>query len=751
MSRIGWEYPEEQESDYDQDRGLRERVFFLRLFIIGIFAILLFRVYQLQQLQQDDWRAQSTENSLANLSLDAPRGVIYDRNGEILADNLPSFDVAAVPAFLPDNSSERLAVYQLLSELTSVPITNTVEQEQLRLSADPNEIGIYNQLTELYNESLSEALDEGGVVPILPKSITDTVRENSFAQYIPAVITNNVPITVAYNVEMNVPYLPGIQVLETPLRTYPSGEYTSKIIGYMGPLPDRTYLDIGYDSDDRVGLAGLESSLEDILSGEKGQRRIEVDWSGRERRQIGVATPAQPGQNVHLTIDLELQIQTHKILQGWLDLREQTPERDLITGALNDIEAKQGAVVALNPNTGEILAMVSLPTFDNNRFATEIPVDYYLGLLRDDYTPLLNHAIGGAYPPGSVYKLVTAAGALQAGVVSPDLLLNAPGSIDIRNRFAPEEPGRAQTFVCWIDRLGGEHGRMNVWGGLANSCDIYFYKINGGFHQDGEDIDGLGANRLREMSLQFGMGRLQGIELPAEAPGLIPNPAWKSRFRGESWSTGDDYNMAIGQGDVLATPLQIAQMAAVVANGGFLYQPTVVHHITDQQGNVTQPFMPQVLNAVDIDREYLDIIAESMFLVTQPPGVHPQLDQGGTAADLFWLDEYGILSAGKTGTAEYCDNIAIKRGWCRADQERVILPTHAWYVGYAPYENPEIVVAAFMFNGNEGSAWAAPVVRDVMAAYFEVGQFAPGNDPFTPVFVPDNRRRTFDTEIIGSE
>ncbi len=744
MSRIGWDYPEETEESYEANSNLRARLFFARLFMLGVFSIFLGRIYLLQQEDNSPWRPQAAENSLADLSVDAPRGIITDRNGTILADNLPSFDIAIVPAFLPEDDQEREAVYARLSDLTGVPITNTVAQEEIRLQADPYEIGIYSQLAELYNESLEDVLDEGGVTPILQNSIAGTVETFSFAPFLPAVITDNVSIDIAYSVELNTPFLPGVQVLERPLRDYPTGEYTAKIIGYMGPLPDQSFRDLGYEADDRVGLAGLESSAEDTLSGNKGRRTIEVDFSGRERRQIGVAQPATAGQNIHLTIDVELQQQVHKILQGWLNLREQTPERDLITGELSDVEARQGAVVVLDPNTGEILSMVSLPTFDNNRFAREIPVDYYLGLLRDDYTPLLDHAIGGAYPPGSVYKIITASGALQDGVVSPGRLLQAPGSIEIRNRFAPEDPGRAQTFVCWINQAGGEHGLMNVWGGLANSCDIYFYKINGGYHQDGEDIDGLGANRLREYSLQFGMGRLQGIELPAESAGLIPNPAWKRRFRGEAWSTGDDYNMAIGQGDVLATPLQVAQMAAVIANGGFLYKPQIIHHATNQAGEIIQDFEPEVLTAVNVDREFLDIVAESMYLVTQPPESHPQISGGGTAASVPWLEEYGINVAGKTGSAEYCDNIALKRRWCRADQTKVILPTHAWYVGYAPYEDPEIVVAAFVYNGGEGSTWAAPIVRDVMSAYFEVGQFAPDASPFDPFFVPNNEFRIFE-------
>jgi penicillin-binding protein 2 len=250
--------------------------------------------------------------------------------------------------------------------------------------------------------------------------------------------------------------------------------------------------------------------------------------------------------------------------------------------------------------------------------------------------------------------------------------------------------------------------------GISNSCDVYFYKISGGFNQDGEVVDGLGVDRMHEYADQFGFGRVQGIELPLEAPGNNPSQAWKRQTQGEPWSTGDDYNMGIGQGFVTSTPLQVAQMAAIIANGGFLYRPTIIHHITDENGNIVQPFQPEVLNSVNVDREWIDVVAEGLRLVNQ---------EGGTGTSYTdWLDDFGVSTAGKTGTAEYCDNIAIKRRWCKEGQ---ILPTHSWYVAYAPFENPEIVIACFIFNGGEGSEWAAPVVRELMAAYFQVDAYAP--------------------------
>lgn len=770
MSRIGWERVEDlqEQAEFESESGFRGRLFFLRLMVVLIFGFLLGYVVFLQQTQGRDLAAQAADRQFATLTTDAPRGEIFDRNGLPLAENLPSYDVTIVPAFLPTDSAERTAVYERLSLLTGIPVTNTIQQEALVETADPEQISVASRLAELYGANQAETLDNSGVVENLPDSIAEIVQTYSYAQYVPAIVAT-VPYTTARAVEQESVFMPGVQVAPKPVRDYPTGEFTSHLIGFMGPLPDQSYRERGYEADDRVGLFGIESSLENQLSGIKGERTIEVDSTGRLQRQIGLATDPIPGRNLTLTLDYDLQIKATNILREFMARRRNFPP--------DPREIEQGVVVALNPKTGEILAMVNEPTFDNNRFATEIDVQYYLSLERNDYRPLLNNAIGGQYPPGSVYKLVTGAAALQEGIVSAGRRLDTPGSIVIPNRFAPNDPGRAQRFVCWIwntfqqEDDGSfsrrEHDSMNMYEAMSNSCDIYFYKVAGGFDQDTEDrgrerVETLGIDRLNDYAAQFGFGRVQGIELPAEAPGNNPSRAWKSATYGEPWSTGDDYNTSIGQGFVTATPLQIAQMAAVVANGGFLFRPTIVHHMTDADGNVVVTdtdgreilarqsldgsvslqdtdgnpidlseinktiafdasgnyvLQPDLLNVVNVDRRHLDVVAEGMRLTNL---------EGGTAGGLAWDENmtFGTINgdvvvevAGKTGTAEYCDNIAIRRDWC-ADEPDEIQPTHAWYVAYAPYEDPEIVVVAFMFNAGEGSEWAAPVVRGVMQAYF---------------------------------
>lgn len=768
MSRMGWERIEELEEQENEDIGIRGRLYFLRIVMVLILSGLLFRVYYLQQTKGEDLLAQAQDNQLAVLTTDAPRGVMFDRNGKPIAINLPSYNVTITPAFLPDDAAERQAVFQRLSVLTGVPVTNTVRQQELIAQASPELVNAYSRLAQIYGADVQDTLDQAGLVEQLPQSIEGIWRENSFAQYIPAVITANVPVTLAYTIEQESIFLPGVRVLQKPLRDYPSGELTSHIIGFMGPIPNQGWIEeLGYERDDRVGWSGLESSMEIELAGVKGHRQIVQDGTGREVRQVGQAVEPQAGLNMHMTLDLDLQRKASEILAQYMEQDRRTVRVDEITGKRSYPEIEQAVVVALNPKTGEVLAMVNYPTFDNNRFSSEVPVDYYLGLARSDYTPLVNHAISGTYPPGSTFKLVPAAGAMQEGLISPSRLIQDPGQIVIKNRFAPNDPGRSQTFVCW-KRDG--HGLMNMVLGIANSCDVYFYKITGGFDQDGEYVEGLTVDGIAKYGHQFGFGRVQGIELPLEAKGnLPPNKDWKAQVYGEPWSTGDDYNLGIGQGFMTATPLQVAQMTAVIANGGFLYRPRVIHHMTDEDGNVVlvnadsqivarahqgpdgktimtdaagnplnDPtlnvefdangdviFQPEVIDSLDVNREYIDVIAEGMHEVNKLEVSEESRKYGTGATYVDWLDPFGILTAGKTGTSEYCDNIAIKRGWCRFEK-MAIQPTHAFYVGYAPYDDPEIVVAVFIFNGGEGSQWAAPVACHVMAAYFGVGQYAEG-------------------------
>ena len=766
MSSSGWKAPEERDPEIQQIPGIGARLLFMRVGIILVLALLVYRVYSIQQTKGPDLTLRAKDNQIATLTTAPSRGVIVDRYGKPLAINKPSFNVTIIPAFLPDDEDEQQGVFEQLSALTHVPVTNTVNQELQIVSANPELVSTYTRLAEIYGASVEETLDAAGVVEQQPDSIEGIVNEHSFAPYVPAVITTGVSITVAYQIEQQSIFLPGVRVLPEPLREYPSGEYTAHLIGYMGPVPNQNWItELGYERDDRVGWAGLESSMEIELAGQKGERQIEQDWTGREVRQIGEEISPQAGLNLHLTLDLRLQEITADVLAQFMEANSLAVRTDNVTGEQSFPEIEQAAVVALNPKTGEVLAMVNFPTFDNNRFQTEVPVEYYLGLARNEYTPLVNHAISGTYPPGSTFKLVPASAALQEGVVSAERYLFDPGTIEIPNRFAPNDPGRVQEFVCWNP---AGHGAMNMRLGIANSCDVYFYKISGGFDQDGEFVEGLTVDRIDVYGHQFGYGRVQGIELPLEAEGNLPTRAWKRQTQGEPWSTGDDYNLGIGQGFMTATPLQQAQMVSVIANGGFLYRPSIIHHMTDAEGNIVlvddksqiiarahqdrngqvvvtdaagNPidntfgiqfdaagnyiFQGEVIDTLAVDPQYIQVVADGMEMVNNRMS-DTEYFTGATYVDWDALEAQIGATAGKTGTAEYCDNIAIGHGWCRFEDiaQRRILPTHAWYVGYAPIDDPQIAVAVFVFNGGEGSQWAAPVACHVMAAYFGAGQYA---------------------------
>ncbi|MBN1315168.1 MAG: hypothetical protein JXA42_06865, partial [Anaerolineales bacterium] len=549
------------------------RLFVFYLVILATLAIFAYRIIYLQATQGTDYQTMANDNRFRIIRTDAPRGIIVDRNGEPLVNNIPSYNVTIIPAYVPDDmdeveniaDSEEWQVYSLLSQLTDVPITTTVNLELSYRSRLAFQGPGVHDLSVASPRSL---------VPLETVGISETVKQAStFQPYEPVIIKANVDRELAQRIEELRPWLPGVEIEVVPVREYPTGNLTSHLIGYMGPLPNDDYLEHGYEKDDRVGYSGVEAAMEAELSGVKGERTIEVDVAGKQIRVVGQATDPVPGLNIHLNIDTELQAAATRALTTTLASIEQ----------LWDKKLEQGVVIAMDPRSGEILAMVSLPAYDNNRFASEIDLNYYRSLTDNIYNPLVNHAISGQFPPGSTFKLVTSSAALQDAVITKDTIIVGEGIVYLENKYAPNDPGQAQPFYCWY-REG--HGPLNIIGGIANSCNIFMYKIGGGFPE--QHIDGVGQERLSYYAEQFGYGAVQGIELIGEASGLIPTARWKRLTYGESWSTGDTYNMAIGQGFVTATPLQVLNMAATVANGGTLYRPQIIHHLSDSVGAVVR-------------------------------------------------------------------------------------------------------------------------------------------------------------------
>jgi penicillin-binding protein 2 len=331
-----------------------------------------------------------------------------------------------------------------------------------------------------------------------------------------------------------------------PLRNYTEGALVSHLLGYMGSIPAdelADYAALGYQPSDLVGLTGIELTQEDVLRGVKGQKHVEVDVYEREVNVIA-SDPATPGNNIILTVDTALQ----QVVQDALEV------------GMREAGSDVGVAIVMDPRNGQVLSMVTLPAFDNNLFSGGISYDDFASLNEDPRRPLVNHAVSGQYPPGSTFKVIPATAELQDGVITTGTMCTCRGVLLLPNKYYPDDLSKAQPFYCW-NRAG--HGTLNVVGALANSCNIFFYQATGGY----EEFEGLGIDRLGDYMRMFGFGEPTGIELSGEASGLVPNDRWKRQNYGESWTTGDTYNAAIGQGFVLSTPLQLLNATVAIANG----------------------------------------------------------------------------------------------------------------------------------------------------------------------------------------
>jgi len=667
-----------------------------------LLAVFTVRLFYLQLLQGDFYSTLADDNRFDRVSIPAPRGVVYDSNGSLLVRNLPAFNVNVIPAFLPDSEAEIEAIYVKLANLTGVPL----DQPGPPAAPCVGDRGI-RQLVE--EGATNRPFDAWPVACDIDETTARILRQQQID-------------------------LPGVSVDAVPVREYPTGDLTSAVIGYLGPIPAAQvdfWEGLGFIADrDKVGYGGIELNYQDILAGQNGLKLVEKDVAGSLLAEVGPGNPAVAGNNLKLTIDTRLQAIADSALENRMEF---------LNRFAGDVRTTIGVVIAMNPQTGEILAMSTVPTYENNRLARVIPAYYFRQLAEDASKPLVNHAISSEFPPGSSFKMVTAVGALNEGVIDPNRTLFDSGQITIQNAYFPNDPGQAKDFVCWKE---DGHGNVDFIHGIAWSCNVYFYKIGGGFENEVPD-DGLGVDALGIYARALGYGSPLGIDLPGEEDGLIPNEDWKRLNLGESWSTGDSYNSVVGQGFVGATPLQVLTSISTIANGGRVMWPHVVAEVLDGEGNIQHRYEPCVLwdiadgvlmeNAGEIAagcesmepelREDL-IAAHSVSPdITVSPGVLELArdgmrlvvdDEDGTANQYAVLD--GISSGGKTGTGEFCDVTAFNRNLCEPGN----WPTHSWYTAFAPYENPEIVVVAFVYNGGEGAVTSGPIVKQVIEAYFEL-------------------------------
>jgi penicillin-binding protein 2 len=683
------------------------RILFLGGILVIVFFIYVFRLYNLQILQYSEWLAIANENRTQEINLPASRGSIYDRKGLILARNIPSYNVVITPAELPDDNGEIQAIFREISTLTGVPV-NRGEVSQ----------------TDPYVPCISDH----GITQIVMYGETT-------APFEPVKISCDVDQQIALAIQENKSAWPGVGIDVVPVRDYPTGSLTASIVGFLGPIPaadENFYRDRGFvPNRDKVGYAGVELNFQDLLAGINGKRIVEWDIAGQILGDFIPPVPSTPGSSIVLTLDTRLQQAAQSILIDEIEDWNQ---------ALGEERMTSGTVIAMNPRTGEILSIVNFPTYENNRMARVIPAYYYEQLIADQRNPLLNLAVGAELPAGSVFKLVTATGGLNEGIVTPEEIIDTPGKITVTERYYANDPGRPRDFVDWINKTRPEgFGQLDFVHAIANSSNVYFYKVGGGYQ---DEVDpGLGICRLGTYARALGYGTLPvgygglpdgystpEIELPDVASGLIPDPTWKRINQGESWSTGDTYIVSVGQGYALATPLQVLLSAATVANSGKLMAPTILYEILDSEGNIVQPFTPHLRWDLTVD-PIIQVYEDNTIRGCQPTGemktvqswVFEQIRTGmrlavteGTLQKIF--ANVNIAVAGKTGTAEYCDKFAKAKNLCEPGN----WPSHAWTVAFAPYEDPEIAVIAFVYNGGEGASVAGPIVRRVMEAYFEL-------------------------------
>jgi penicillin-binding protein 2 len=662
----------------------------LGLAMLGVFVL---RLWDVQIVHGDEYRAQADQNRLRLEAVAAPRGIIYDRAGVPLVRNAPNFQVQIIPANLPDDEPAERRVLERLAVLLDMPAESPLVTTNVVLPMGRGATSLVDAMQFLYDR-MAERLDARA------KGIKNRVDEvRGILPYAPVTIKQGVARELALRIAEESARLPGVRITAATTRDYVSGTVTSGILGFVRRIAPDDVLPAGqYDADtDRIGAVGVEGQLEDVLRGQKGQRYIEEDVMGRQVRVVGEVDPAVPGHNVYLTIDFDLQKFADQALRDEIDNINATAQRTV---------TQRGAAIALNPRTGEILAMVSLPSYDNNLFSRPVIKQADLDALANDpYLPQINHAFQSAFPPGSTFKIVPAAAALQEGVITPRTIINDPGVIIVPNQFALDNLALAQKFYGWY-RPG--FGPQNVVQALQHSVNIFFHEISGGYpyNINGQtEFEGLGIERLKKYTEAFGFGAATGVDLIGESAGFVPDPIWKRRFTTELWTLGDTYNMSIGQGYLTATPLQVLNSYAAIANDGVLMAPQIVKQVADADGNLVQKFTPRALRTIPIDFANLQVVREGLdACVNAETGT-------GVAAQVP-----GVRVVGKTGTAEYCDDMAQKDGDCLYPD---LIPTHAWFAAYAPLDDPQIAVVVFIYNGGEGSATALPVAQKMLHYWFE--------------------------------
>ena len=601
----------------------QQRFLLLKVLIVLLFGVLIAQLVRIQIIEHDTYEARAEFNRLRRVVVLPVRGHILDRYGEDLVQNVPIFSAGVVPADVPDDQLE-----SVVAELSRL-------------------------------------------VGVAPETIAASILEaqESDDPFTPLVVKQDLEERTAFLLRERQAELPGVQVLVESIRRYPAGALTSHVLGYVGRISPEEYTALrenGYQLNDRLGKTGVELTYESALRGVPGYDLVEIDAAGREIQTVR-SVPSRPAGNLVLALDLDLQRRVTGFLQNAMG------------------ESSNAVASVMDVRTGELLAMVSLPAYNNNLLTDPVDEQAYSKLLTDPSRPLINRAIAEMYPPGSVFKLVTGTAALEEGVATASTTITSRGYITVKREYG----GGEDIFYDW-----SALGTLDFYGGVSMSSDVYFYYLSGGYSQNGQQIfRGLGAERLASYARDYGLGALTGIDLPGESPGLVPDPTWKEEVIHEGWFLGDTYHFGIGQGYLAVTPMQLLLVTGAVANGGQVMVPHIVREIVDDAGNVIRSVQPQVANEVAISKENLKIMRDALR----------QAAASGTAqSGASSLVEIG----GKTGTAQFGPKLP--------DDS---YETHAWYTGFAPFNNPEIAVVVFLERGS-GGADAGPVAAQIFDYYF---------------------------------
>lgn len=580
-----------------------------------LLGVLLFRLWYLQIINGAYYEEVSKGNRIRVIPQGAPRGIIYDREGEILAFNRPAFDVQLILEDTPDLA----LTLGNLSHVTGIPVERfreTVRAKRHRLKFKPIAL-----LTDV-GRKLAD--------------LVETYQED----------------------------LPGITVAIEPKRLYPSAFLTSHLLGYVGIINEEQLTDLSLNrlrSARIVGQSGIELMQNYTLIGMDGGRQVEVDHVGRELRVLNRPVNPIPGMDIHLTLDLRLQRYVHSLMAG-----------------------KKGVVIVSKPRTGEILSLVSFPDFDPNLFVGGIQDEKWETLRKDPEHPLINKAVQGTYPPGSIFKMVMAAAGLTTGAITPDTTVNCPGYFRINKELR----------YCW-KRSG--HGVVDLAEAIRISCNVYFYQLG---HL-------IGVDEIARFARMFGLGRPTGIELESEKSGLVPSRAWKKRVIGERWYDGETLPVSIGQGFLTVTPLQLLNSVNVVANGGLWVQPTIMRRVVSAEGRValSEDDLPRNTRLLPIPREVFDAIREGMLKSVNEKGTGRR-----AKSRLFTI-------AGKTGTSEVIGRKGRKAEKKEGEEIDESLLPHALFAGYAPAEYPQISVLVLVEHGKSGGRVSAPIAKKIFEFY----------------------------------